>query len=100
MYAAPRQRARIKKAAEAPLVLLVQAARLPRFERVYLRFGWAEPNTRRDPDNFCAGGRKVVLDALVRAGVLPGDGWKHVAGWCDEWLVSSEPGVSVTLEAR
>lgn len=35
-------------------------------------------NRRRDPDNFTATAYKLVLDALVRAGVLPDDSVDHV----------------------
>jgi len=39
-----------------------------------------EPNRRRDFDNVHAGARKFVLDGLVKAHVLPNDGWKDVSG--------------------
>lgn len=35
-------------------------------------------NRRKDPDNIIGGGNKFVLDGLVKAGVIPNDGWRHV----------------------
>lgn len=65
---------------------------------VFITFRWQEKTRRRDPDNFAAG-KKFVLDGLVDAGVLVGDGWGHVAGWLDEWnVVKEKPGVLVILE--
>lgn len=40
---------------------------------------WKEYNTRRDPDNISGGGTKVILDALVEHGIIPGDGWSCIA---------------------
>lgn len=64
----------------------------------HLDFFWAEPNSRRDPDNVTAIGRKIVLDALVKTGILPSDGWSHVLGFSDNWAVSSRaPFVAVAI---
>ena len=65
---------------------------------VRLRFEWREKDRRRDPDGFSSGGKKVILDGLVQAGVLRGDGWRHVAGWEDCWCVdAAAPGVLVEI---
>lgn len=80
------------------LVLRIRAARLrPIVGRAYLRFIWREENERRDPDNIAAGGRKLILDALVVAKVIGDDGWKHVAGWNDAWAVCEPAGVEVAI---
>ncbi len=85
---------------------LAKAARLPAFPgRVVIEWRWLEKNKRRDPDNVAAGGRKLVLDGLVAAGVLQGDGWKFVQSWTDRFDVytsvplAREPGVAVTLHS-
>lgn len=77
-----------------------KAARLPaRPGPVMLLFDWHEPNRRRDPDNVAAGGRKFILDGLVKAGVLAGDGWAHVAGWSDHWILNPQKaGVLVSIQ--
>jgi len=66
--------------------------------RVVIEFRWFERDRRRDPDNVAAGGRKLVLDGLVKAGVLKGDGWRFVQSWTDRFDVAADrPGVAVTL---
>jgi hypothetical protein len=93
-------RIRDKKKARLAIMALCFAARLPRFERAYIDFEWVEPNKRRDPDGFTSGGRKVILDALQHALVLPGDGWRHVLGFTDTWRCDpTAPGVLVVLRA-
>ena len=74
-------------------------ARLQRMAgRVYFRFEWRENNRRRDPDNISSAGRKLVLDGLVKAGVIAGDGWAVVAGWEDRFVAFAlNPGVHVIL---
>jgi hypothetical protein len=78
-------------------------AQIPRFAgRVLLDFRWYEPNRKRDCDNVAAA-RKFVLDGLVAAGVLKGDGWRYVQSWTDRFDVagvdgqSRGPGVAVTI---
>lgn len=56
---------------------------LPRFAGpVAVRFLWVEPNRRRDLDNVALA-KKFVLDGLVAAGVLEGDGQRHVVALQD-----------------
>lgn len=52
----------------------------------YLTLLFVEPNKRRDPDNVVAGGTKLVLDSLVGAGVLRGDGWDDNLGFIGYWI--------------
>ena len=91
--------ARLKKAWTDSIAIVAKTSRLPRFERARLSFRWFERGRRRDPDNVAAGGRKLILDGLVVAKVLPGDGWAHVAGWTDSFEVGPRAGVEVTIEA-
>lgn len=79
--------AAVKRRWTARVAAAVRRARPPRFLRAVIEFLWVEASRRRDPDNVAAGGRKIVLDALVAAGVLPGDGWRAVAGWRDRFVV-------------
>jgi Holliday junction resolvase RusA-like endonuclease len=67
------------------------------FPRCSVHFELVEQNTRRDPDNIAAGAAKLVLDGLVKAGVLEGDGWKHIEGLSFSWRVGSPVGVRVVL---
>lgn len=98
--------ARIKDEWTTTVWAYAKAARLPKFPgRVVLSFRWLERDRRRDPDNVAAGGRKLVLDGLVTAGVLRGDGWRFVQSWRDSFDVYTSvplargPGVEVTLES-
>jgi len=74
--------------------------RTPFVGPVRMAFKWVERDRRRDPDNLCAGGRKIVNDSLVKAGVLANDGWRHIHSWSDTWRVDPKnPGVRVTIES-
>jgi hypothetical protein len=91
--------ARLKRAWTDTVWALARQARLQPFTRpVSLHFLWCELHQRRDPDNVAAGGRKLALDGLVKAGVLQGDGWRWVTSWADSWVVDAKrPGVMVTI---
>ena len=65
-------------------------------ENVFIRFLWVENGKRRDPDNIVFA-KKYILDGLVRARVIPGDGWKHISGFTDTWEVGQKPGVHVQI---
>lgn len=91
--------ARLKRDWTAAIAGLAQRASLPTYRRpVVFKFMWVEKDRRRDPDNVAAGGRKLVLDGLVAAGVLTGDGWRFVQSWYDTFRVDPyRPGVGVEL---
>lgn len=80
---------------------LAKSAKLqPMPTPVHLSFLWVERDRRRDPDNVAAGGRKLTLDGLVKAGVLPDDGAAEVHGWTDIFIVDKKkPGLLVTIES-
>jgi len=41
----------------------------------------------------------MILDGLVKAGVLKNDGWGQVVGWSDRWVVDlSRSGVELQIE--
>ena len=56
---------------------------------VFLDFLWQEKTKRRDPDNVAAG-KKFVIDGLVQAGILAGDGWSQISGFADHWRTVTE----------
>lgn len=88
--------ARLKKDATDWVALHARA--LPAFRRVRMEFTWHEPNRRTDPDNLISA-KKFILDGLVQAGVLPGDGWENIASFGEErwFVVARDPGVLVFL---
>jgi Holliday junction resolvase RusA-like endonuclease len=89
--------ATMKKQIEQKVMLLAKG--LPPISRpVYMHYLWVEPNQRRDKDNIVFA-RKFIQDGLVRAGVLQGDGWKHIAGFSDSFAVDKHnPRVEVRIE--
>ncbi len=69
------------------------------YSQVFFHFNWMERDKRRDPDNFVAGGKKIILDGLVKGGFLKNDGWQNVKGWDDRWDVfPKRPGVNVKIQ--
>ena len=64
---------------------------------VYVSFTWHTKNMRKDPDNV-AFAKKMILDGLVDAGVLAGDGRRYVLGFSDTFMVDVDrPRVEVDL---
>lgn len=65
---------------------------------VFMEYTWLEPNKRRDRDNVSSFGRNVIQDALVGAGALEDDGWKHVVGFSDRFGVDKgNPRIEVKI---
>lgn len=65
---------------------------------VYMEYKWFEKNQRRDLDNISSFGRKVIQDALVRAGVLKNDGWREIVGFSDSFYVDPDnPRIEVLI---
>lgn len=90
-----------KREWEERVILICKAHKLkPVQSRVYFDFIWYEKNRRRDPDNIAAS-KKFILDALVRAGILPDDGWNYVGGFKDRFcLTEGRPGVLVIMRCN
>jgi len=66
---------------------------------VKMRYKWYEKDRRRDKDNISGYGRKVIQDGLVKAGVLPDDGWKDIDSFSDEFAVDKHrPRVEIEIE--
>lgn len=82
------------------IVCWTAASCMERFEKpVKIRYHFYEKDRRRDKDNVSAFAHKVVQDGLVKAKVIPGDGWAWVTGWTDEFSVDPEnPRVEITVE--
>jgi hypothetical protein len=68
-------------------------------QAAYVTFYHRRSDRRVDPDNFCAGARKVILDGLQVHKLLPNDGWSQVLGFADWWDVDArKPGILVILD--
>lgn len=88
-----------KKSCQDKIALLARSAGLPRFPGgVHVWYDFREPTRRRDPSNFAGGAIKLIEDALVREGILQGDGWEHMKSIQLVWTHSKEnPGIRVTI---
>lgn len=64
---------------------------------VKIRLTWVEPNRSRDKDNI-AFAKKFIFDAMVKAKLIPGDGWKHIEGFEDRFSVDKKkPRIEVEI---
>ena len=94
------QSARAKHKAQVDIgrAILSQLGAVRLTEPVRIYFLWVEENKKRDKDNV-AFAKKFILDALVKAGVLRNDGWKHVDSFADSFAIDKKnPRVEVTIE--
>ncbi len=65
---------------------------------VKISFVWHRKDRRHDPDNVMVGS-KFILDGLVKAKVLQGDGWRHIVELNHGFrLDKKNPRVEVRLE--
>jgi len=71
---------------------------LDKISSAYFTYIFIEPNKRRDPSNFIAGGIKLIEDGLQEAKILKNDGWKNILGIASYWIMDPEcPGVLVLI---
>ena len=78
-----------KRWGEVVTVAIKQAKLKPMKGPVQIHITWVEKTRRRDPDNIRAGS-KFILDALVKAKVLPCDSHKTIWQISDSFLVQKE----------
>ena len=68
-------------------------------EPVRMRYLWVEKDRRRDKDNISSFGRKIIQDAMVKAGKLRNDGWQNIQSFSDDFTVDKKrPRVEVIIE--
>lgn len=100
----PRAGAKMKRDAEQEVMYAIATERVHGLpsklrEPVVVRFRYFEANKRRDKDNIAGFAQKVVLDALVRVGLISDDGWGHVDRIEHAFDVDRErPRIEVELE--
>jgi hypothetical protein len=68
---------------------------------VTLAFSWIEPNAKRDLDNI-TGGQKVMIDALVMAGIIPNDTREWIKGISHTFPAPDKknPRIEMTVEVH
>ena len=75
-----------------------QCNNIPKMNNVRIEFDWYCPNKKKDKDNV-AFGKKFILDGLVKAGVIPNDGWNNIDSFADYFHIDMEnPRVDVYIE--
>lgn len=71
----------LKKECDNRVIVACKLAKInPVTHPALVTFVWVEKDRRRDPDNIDSA-KKFILDGLIKAGILKGDGWKHIAGF-------------------
>lgn len=96
----PKAGGRMKRRDEDTVIanILMQFPDVKFVNPVIMNYLWVEKNKKRDKDNVSSYGRKVIQDALVDTGVLEGDGWDHIEGFSDAFMVDAEnPRIEVTI---
>ena len=94
-----RSYAKFKQGWQGDISTLIKSQKLKPMNKARIDFIWIERSRKRDPDNIAAGGRKLILDALVESGIIANDGWKHIVGFIDHFSINkSEPGVIIHLD--
>lgn len=82
-------------------LVLRQQLRRPLKEPVYMEYRWIERDKRRDKDNICAYGRKIIQDTLVKSKLLKNDGWGNISGFSDSFAVDkSNPRIEIIITER
>lgn len=76
----------------------ISAANLPKIKKADFEITWYCKNKRKDPDNIAGGGTKILMDGLIKAGVMPNDGWNEVNSITHKFEVSKEnPRIEVSI---
>lgn len=79
-------------------VIALYTRHLPHIKKpVKIQFVWVEASWRRDLDNVSFG-KKFILDALVKQGVLIDDGQRFVVGLADTFQHDKFYAVKIYLE--
>ena len=94
--------AKFKRNVEADIIWQIRAARnkgtlRPPSRKIVLHIEWHESDQRRDVDNIVSA-KKFILDAMQKAGIIPNDNRKWVAGVYDEIIDDTKDFVHVRLQ--
>jgi hypothetical protein len=88
----------LKERWEQRIVLFARVQRLEPVQAACFTYVFFEESRRRDPGNTVAAGLKLFEDALQKARILSGDGWKQVLGYAFYWSVDKRnPGTQVFM---
>lgn len=75
-----------------------QQVKAPLRGKIHVKMAYYSPDRKKDPDNIDAYFRKCFMDALVRTGIIAGDGWKYVSGYESTFEIDrGDPRIEVTI---
>ena len=96
-----RKGAQLKRQTDDDLIWILKSQCRKKLNSLYdIDFKWYEKDKRRDHDNISSA-KKFIFDALIKAEVLPDDGWKYVGNFTDSFDVDKErPRIEVVLRRR
>lgn len=67
--------------------------------RLHYEFGEPKKGNKRDYDNICAAGRKIINDALVKTKTIPDDSPKYLEYGTNQFVYTDkEPYIQVVIE--
>ncbi len=65
---------------------------------VWINYRFIEADRRRDKDNISGFAHKVIQDSLVKAKIIPNDGWNQIANYRDDFDVDAkDPRIEVEI---
>lgn len=83
--------AKMKRREQDAVIWCIRSCKLKKCSKgIYMRYLWVEKDKRRDKDNICAFGRKVIQDALVESKIIPNDNWEWIKGFSDEFATDNK----------
>lgn len=86
------------KKTEKEIISQLHQQRLKPFDPpVHISYTFYEKNRRRDHDNVSGFFHKVFQDSLVKAHLLPDDGWNEITGYSDSFRLDREPHVVIRI---
>jgi hypothetical protein len=70
-------------------------------DSAYFSYVMFEESMRRDPSNIAASAIKFIEDGLMKAKIIPNDGWQNVLGINSYWVLrKTNPGIHVIMSAQ
>lgn len=88
--------AKLKK--DYTALVMIHAKGLPEVKKADFEITWYCKNKRKDPDNVAGGGTKILLDGLIKAGIIPNDGWNEVNSITHDFKVDKDnPRIEVEI---
>ena len=93
--------AKVKKAWKQRVVSHVPDS-VDKMDAAFVTIAINEKSKRRDPDGICSSAFKLLLDGVVEARLLSGDGWRDILGLKGHWFLKHPigPGVLVVLDSE